>query len=181
MTRRVRTTIRMPAERMPVDLQVQRATTSATTPDDEQFRLWVELVLEYTHGEHEFEQGHKREYLLAIRIVDEEEGRSFNHQYRHKDDATNVLSFPVELPAGLPPEIKQEQLGDLLICAPVVASEAKEQGKAEADHWAHLTVHGVLHLLGYDHEQAEDAVVMEATEISILARMAISNPYENGI
>lgn len=165
----------MPADHMPVDLQVQRATTSATTPDDEQFRLWVELVLEHTQGEHE------HEYLLAIRIVDEEEGRSFNHQYRHKDDATNVLSFPAELPAGLPPEIKQEQLGDLLICAPVVAREAKEQGKVAADHWAHLTIHGVLHLLGYDHQQAEDAVIMEAIETSILASMAISNPYENGI
>ena len=147
-----------------VDLEVQRATTSATTPDDEQFQLWAETVL-------------INKCTLAIRIVDEKEGRRFNREYRDKDYATNVLSFPSELPAGLPTEIKQSQLGDLLICAPVVAREAKEQGKPEADHWAHLTIHGILHLMGYDHEQSADALVMETLETDILARLNIHNPY----
>lgn len=147
-----------------VDLEVQRATTSATTPDDEHFQVWAETALE-------------RDCTLAIRIVDEEEGRRFNREYRGKDYATNVLSFPSELPAGLPSEIKQSQLGDLLICAPVVAREAKEQGKPEADHWAHLTIHGVLHLIGYDHERSADALVMETLETKILAKMGIPGPY----
>ncbi len=90
-----------------VDLEVQRATTSVTTPDDEQFQLWAETVL-------------INKCTLAIRIVDEKEGRRFNREYRDKDYATNVLSFPSELPAGLPTGIKQSQLGDLLICAPVL-------------------------------------------------------------
>lgn len=163
----------MPVEPVRVDLEVQRATQSATTPADEKFLLWAELAV----GHEEIKPG-KSEYTLAIRIVDEAEGQRFNRQYRGKDSATNVLSFPPELPEGLPTEIKQSQLGDLLICAPVVAREAMEQGKPEIDHWAHLTIHGVLHLLGYAHEQDADAVVMEALETDILARLDIPNPYQ---
>lgn len=155
-----------------VDLEVQRATSSASTPDDGQFRLWVERAV----AGKETGQG-RNEHALVIRIVDEEEGRRFNREYRGKDYATNVLSFPSELPAGLPVEIKQSQLGDLLICAPVVAREAIEQDKPEADHWAHLTIHGVLHLLGHDHEQSADAKVMETLEMDILARLNIPDPY----
>ncbi len=154
----------MNADLVNVELEVQRATTSATTPDDEQFQLWAEAVL-------------INKCTLVIRIVDEKEGRRFNREYRDKDYATNVLSFPSDLPAGLPSGIKQSQLGDLLICAPVVAREAIEQGKPEADHWAHLTIHGILHLMGYDHEQSADALVMETLETDILARLNIPNPY----
>jgi len=159
----------MDADLVNVDLEVQRVTTSVTTPDDEQFQLWAETALAH-------------ECTLAIRIVDEEEGRRFNREYRDKDYATNVLSFPVELPEGLPPEINQSQLGDLLICAPVVAREAKEQGKPEVDHWAHLTIHGILHLMGYDHECSADALVMETLETEILAKLDIPDPYlTNGL
>ena len=167
-----RTTVPMPVEPMGVDLEVQRATSSATTPDDEQFRLWAEHAL----ASEEIEPVRKGN-TLAIRIVDEEEGRRFNRQYRGKDYATNVLSFPVDLPEGLPSGIKQAQLGDLLICAPVVAREARQQGKPEISHWAHLTVHGVLHLLGYDHEQGADVIAMETLEIDILAKLDIPDPY----
>ena len=83
----------------------------------------------------------------------------------------------MDLPEGLPPEIGQSHLGDLLICAPVVAREAAEQGKPEINHWAHLTIHGVLHLLGYDHEQSADANAMEALETEILAKLDIPDPY----
>ena len=159
----------MPAEKMSVDLQVQRATKSATTPEDEQFRHWAELAL----------GGTENGYSLAIRIVDEEEGQRFNHDFRGKDYPTNVLSFATDFPEGLPDEIQQSQLGDLLMCAPVVAREAIEQGKREIDHWAHLTVHGVLHLLGYDHEDETDAHRMEALETEILAKSVISDPYQD--
>lgn len=110
---------------------------------------------------------------LTVRIVSAEEGRALNRDYRGKDYATNVLSFPAELPEG----VTLPLLGDLVICAPVVAKEAAEQGKALAAHYAHLTIHGVLHLLGLDHENDIEALVMEAIEREILADMGYSDPY----
>ena len=162
MTRRVQT-----VALMPIELEVQRATTLASVPDDEKFQLWVDAAL----------AGKSRQFALSIRIVDEPEAQRFNRDYRNKDYATNVLSFPAELPEGLPAEIRQSQMGDLLICAAVVAHEAKEQRRPEMDHWAHLTIHGTLHLLGYDHEQADEADVMESLETEILAKLDISDPY----
>ena len=99
---------------------------------------------------------------LAIRLVDADEGRALNRDYRGKDYATNVLSFPAELPPG----VALPLIGDLAICAPVVLREAGEQGKPPADHWAHMTVHGVLHLLGYDHIADDEATRMEALDAS---------------
>jgi len=157
---------------MGVALEIQRATVSATIPVDEQFQLWVELVTG-----HQEMRPRSDQYTLAIRIVDEQEGRRFNFQYRGKDYSTNVLSFPTDLPDGLPAEITRSQLGDLLMCAPVVAREAREQGKPEVDHWAHITIHGVLHLLGYVHERNVDAVFMEALETELLASLGIPGPY----
>ena len=162
MTRQVTTVVQMP-----LDLEVQRVSASTDIPGDERFQLWVDTAL----------AGKKEGCTLVIRIVDEPEARCLNRDFRDRDYATNVLSFPAELPDGLPAEIRQSQLGDLLICAPVVASEAREQSRPEVDHWAHLTIHGVLHLLGYDHEQAEDAEVMESLETEILAKLGISDPY----
>ena len=120
-----------------------------------------------------------QKFRLTIRIVDEPEAQRFNREYRGRDYATNVLSFPAELPEGLPEEVRQSQLGDILICAPVVVSEALEQQRPENDHWAHLTIHGILHLLGYDHEQSAAAVVMESLETKILRNLGISDPYLN--
>ncbi len=164
MTRRAQTVVLMQAE-----LEVQRSSTSDNLPDDEQFQLWVEAAL----------AGKPGKFTLAIRVVDEHEAHRYNREYRDKDYATNVLSFPLELPEGLPEEIRQAQMGDLLICAPVVAREAKEQYRSEVDHWAHLTIHGVLHLLGYDHEQQAEAVLMETLETEILANLGISDPYQD--
>ncbi|QEE23840.1 rRNA maturation RNase YbeY [Rhodanobacter glycinis] len=129
------------------------------------FRRWVDAAL----------RGAKRRKAteLSIRIVDTSEGRALNRDYRGKDYATNVLSFEAELPPG----VKLPLIGDLAICAPVVAREAAEQGKRERDHWAHLTVHGVLHLLGYDHIEDADAEVMEALETRVLADLGIADPY----
>jgi probable rRNA maturation factor len=110
---------------------------------------------------------------LAIRVVAEKEGRALNHKYRGKDYATNVLSFPTELPEG----VNLPLLGDLVICAPVVAKEAAEQGKPLAAHYAHLTVHGVLHLLGLDHDDEREAEAMELIEREILADLGFPDPY----
>lgn len=164
MTRQVLTVVLMRTE-----LEVQRATALASVPDDDQFQLWVDASL----------AGKSKQFTLTIRVVDAPEAQRLNQDYRHQDYATNVLSFPAELPEGLPAEIRQSQLGDLLICAPVVAREAKEQRRPEVDHWAHLIIHGVLHLLGYDHEQAEEAGVMESLETEILAKLGISDPYHD--
>jgi probable rRNA maturation factor len=111
---------------------------------------------------------------VNILVVGVEAGQRFNRQYRHKDYATNVLSFPWEPTPGETTLL----LGDLVICAPVVAREAAEQGKRPREHWAHLTIHGVLHLLGHDHETPAEARRMEALEIRILAGLGIRNPYE---
>jgi probable rRNA maturation factor len=111
---------------------------------------------------------------VVIRLVDEAESAGLNMAYRHKEGATNVLSFPFEAPPG----IDEAHLGDLVICAPVVAREAAEQGKTPEAHWAHMVVHGMLHLQGYDHIEEIDARRMEALEIMILDRLGYDNPYE---
>ena len=110
---------------------------------------------------------------VNIALFDVEPARDFNLRYRGKDYATNVLSFPYE-PA---PREKSGLLGDLVLCPPVIAREAAEQGKRARDHYAHLTVHGVLHLLGHDHEEEKDALKMEALERRILAELGIADPY----
>ncbi|HET8942018.1 MAG TPA: rRNA maturation RNase YbeY [Rudaea sp.] len=111
---------------------------------------------------------------VSIRLIDATQGRELNHRYRQRDYATNVLSFPAELPNALALPL----IGDLAICVPVVAREATEQGKSVRNHFAHLTVHGVLHLLGYDHENAADAQRMETLEVRILATLGIADPYQ---
>jgi len=154
---------------MTAELEVQCETTSANVPGDEKFQLWVDAALE----------GKPDPFTLTIRVVDEVEARQYNLEYRDKDYATNVLSFPADLPEGIPDDIRDAELGDLLICAPVVAKEALEQKRTENDHWAHLVIHGVLHLQGYDHESANEAVVMESLEIEILAKLGVSDPYQD--
>ncbi|RBD96949.1 rRNA maturation RNase YbeY, partial [Xanthomonas oryzae] len=146
-----------------LDVAVSYALPRAGLPSAVSFRKWVAAAL----------KGRIREADLAVRLVDEKEGCSLNHHYRGKDYATNVLSFPAELPEGLPKGIKMPLLGDLVICAPVVAREAAEQGKSLAAHYAHLTVHGTLHLLGWDHDDDKEADAMEQLEREILADLGI--------
>ncbi|HET7932299.1 MAG TPA: rRNA maturation RNase YbeY [Rhodanobacteraceae bacterium] len=148
-----------------LDLTVAFAVPRRGVPASASFRRWVEAALAGAR--------HRRPAELSIRIVGAREGRALNRQYRGKDYATNVLSFPVELPRG----IVSPLLGDLVIAAPVVAREAREQGKTPRDHYAHLTVHGTLHLLGYDHQNDADAERMEALETRILASLGIADPY----
>ncbi|GGC99887.1 rRNA maturation RNase YbeY [Halopseudomonas salina] len=146
----------------PLELDIQRASTAAELPDDESFRHWAGLALSDRPG-HE----------LTIRLVDEEESQTLNREYRHKDYPTNVLSFP----ADLPPELNIPLLGDLVICAPVVAREAEEQEKPLQAHWAHMVIHGCLHLIGYDHMEDAQADEMESLERQLLAQLGIADPY----
>ncbi|WP_395788901.1 rRNA maturation RNase YbeY [Aquimonas sp.] len=118
-------------------------------------------------------KGRREDGELSIRLVDSDEGQALNRDYRGRDYATNVLSFPAELPPGVPLPI----LGDLVLCAPVIAREASEQGKTLKHHYAHMVVHGVLHLLGYDHAQDAEAEAMEAIEREILASLGMPDPY----
>ncbi|MEB1359984.1 rRNA maturation RNase YbeY [Xanthomonas campestris] len=150
-----------------LDVGVSYALPRTGLPSSVSFRKWVAAAL----------KGRIREADLAVRVVDEKEGCSLNHHYRGKDHATNVLSFPAEMPQGLPKGVKMPLLGDLVICAPVVAREAAEQGKSLSAHYAHLTVHGTLHLLGWDHEDDKEADAMEQLEREILAELGIDDPY----
>ena len=150
-----------------LDVAVGYATPRTGIPAAVSFRKWVAAAL----------AGRIREADLAIRIVGSKEGRSLNHHYRGKDYATNVLSFPAELPEGLPKGVKLPLLGDLVLCAPVVAKEAAAQGKPVNAHYAHLTVHGVLHLLGWNHEDTREAECMEQLEREILAGLGLPDPY----
>lgn len=146
-----------------LELDLQRA-TDAASPDDAAFRRWCELALRQRTADSE----------MTIRLVDEPEGRELNHTYRHKDYATNVLSFPADVPDDL---LDIPLLGDLVICVAVVEREAAEQGKSLEAHWAHLVIHGCLHLLGYDHIDDDEAEEMEALERTLLAELGHPDPY----
>ena len=148
-----------------LDVSVSYGLPRTGVPSAASFRRWAAAACE----------GRIMKADLAIRLVDDKEGRSLNRHYRGKDYATNVLSFPAELPAGV--DMPMPLLGDLVICAPVVEREAGEQGKQVNAHYAHLTVHGILHLLGWDHEDDRDAECMEALEREILAGLGIEDPY----
>ena len=137
-------------------LTVQVASLESDIPDSKQITKWVKATL-------------RVETEVTIRFVDEEEGRMLNSAYRGKDYATNVLTFPLSEEPHL--------MGDIIICSPVVAQEAKVQSKSLEAHYAHLTVHGVLHLHGYDHETDEQAALMESIEVTTLQNLGYANPY----
>lgn len=140
-------------------------------PSDTAFLTWIKAALAQ-HKKHQQDE-------LTLRVVGLEEMQVLNHTYRDKDQATNVLSFPFEMPEGISEELDDcpAILGDIVVCAAVVNEEAKTQDKAASDHWAHMTIHGVLHLLGYDHEESADAEQMEGYEVEILSGLDINNPY----
>lgn len=147
---------------MSITVDVQRIMPGG--PSDELIQQWIEQALAAEN---------KDDAELTVRIVDESESAALNKEYRNKNDSTNVLSFPFDCPEGLDLNL----LGDLVICVPVVEREAKQQGKNSQAHWAHMLVHGVLHLLGYDHIEETEAENMEAREIKILQDLGFPNPY----
>lgn len=146
-----------------MNLELQIASAEIDLPSEAELRRWAEAALE-----DEPRRG------LVIRVVDEEESRRLNRDYRGSDKPTNVLSFPFEVP----PEVPVEHLGDLVICAPLVKREAADQKKPQAHHWAHMVVHGVLHLRGFDHIDPADAEKMEAKERRILSVFRVPDPYQ---
>ncbi|HLY96713.1 MAG: rRNA maturation RNase YbeY [Sideroxydans sp.] len=139
-----------------LSLSVQYASNAKNMPTRPQFRRWVKIALE-------------QDVQMVLRIVDEIEGRALNQSYRGKDYATNVLTFAYDDTLPL--------YGDVVICAPVVAREAKEQGKDLVAHYAHLTIHAALHLQGYDHENRRDAEKMEARETALMLKLRYPAPY----
>ena len=151
-----------------VAVDVQVASDAADIPDEDAIRAWVRRAAAAADVAPATE--------ISVRIVDEDEIRQLNRDFRDKDTPTNVLSFPVGDLDGLPAEAAR-LLGDIVICAGVVSGEAGQQGKAAADHWAHMLVHGTLHLLGFDHIQTADAETMEALEVRILAENNVPDPY----
>ena len=145
-------------------LDLQYAVKADNLPTQAQFETWVRVALGDTMDEAE----------LTIRIVDASESQQLNHDYRGKDKPTNVLSFPFEAPPG----IELPLLGDLVICASVVENEALEQQKALEAHWAHMVVHGCLHLLGYDHIEDAEAEEMESLETTLITGLGFPDPYK---
>jgi len=155
-----------------LDLQDARSeqSDSHTAPEQTLLQLWLQATLraaQYTAAEAE----------VSVRLVDRNESQALNSQYRHQDKPTNILSFPFEPPAGLPDDVQLPLLGDLVICAAIVEQEAQAQNKSLESHWAHMLVHGSLHLLGYDHIKDSEATIMEALETQIITGLGYPEPY----
>lgn len=151
---------------MRLELEVQKVTQLESIPARAAFVKWSLAAI----------RGEREQAEMVIRLVDEQEGLELNRRYRGKDSPTNVLSFPSNLPATVDADL----LGDLVICAPVVLREAGEQGKTPEAHWAHMVVHGVLHLLGYDHQNESEAETMERLEREVMAGLGFRDPYKEG-
>ncbi|MEP0354838.1 rRNA maturation RNase YbeY [Paraglaciecola sp.] len=157
-----------------VDLQI--ATTSTVIPTKDKIQLWLNTVLAHQN---------LTAQEITVRLVDIEESQALNLDYRGKDKPTNILSFPFEVPEVLSRQDANEDikipslLGDLVVCSQVVEAEAKLQNKQNLDHWAHMIVHGCLHLLGFDHIEDTEANEMEALEIAILKQLSIDDPYQD--
>ena len=147
-------------------LDIQRATALEGLPADTDLERWAAVAFE----------DDARNAEITIRLVGDEESARLNAVYRKKAGPTNVLAFPFEAPPGT----ESDLLGDLVICAPVVAREATEQGKPDKAHWAHMVIHGILHLRGYDHETAAGAEQMESLERALLSRLGFGDPYAAG-
>lgn len=159
---------------MDIIVDIQHASEQAEAiPSDALFTSWVEHTLQSSYVQDAISD--KSQVELSIRMVDVAESQQLNFQYRQKDKPTNVLSFPAEVPDFVDVPL----LGDLVICVPVVIQEAMQQQKEANAHWAHMTIHGILHLLGYDHVEEKDALLMESIEVKLLTALVFPSPYEN--
>jgi len=148
---------------MNLTIHLQNASNEKHIPKKTDFKFWLKNLF----------LNCKEPAAISIRIVDSEEIQALNHYYRGKNKPTNILSFPFVTPKG----VTSDLLGDLVICASIVNQEAKAEHKTFAEHWAHLTIHGALHLLGFTHEANKDAKIMEALEIKYLEQLGFKNPY----
>lgn len=146
-----------------INVEVQLAASDQEVPSEDLFQKWASAI----------DVNSEQDQSISLRIVDEAEMIQLNSQYRKKTGTTNVLSFPADLPEG----VDIPFLGDIIICAPVVAKEAADQGKSLDSHWAHMTVHGILHLQGYDHIDEAEAEQMECLEANIMNKLGFENPY----
>lgn len=155
---------------MAVAVDVQVACDDPDIPEEADIRDWIATTIRQS------DRSPDDNVEIAVRVVDADEIRTLNRLYRSQDKVTNVLSFPAGEIDGLPAAASC-LLGDVVVCASVVAAEAGEQGKTLPDHWAHMLVHGTLHLLGFDHENDVEAVEMEALEVEILASRSVTDPY----
>lgn len=149
---------------MKLMLTVQRVENNGFIPSDAQFAQWIKAAL----------HTRKENAEICIRLVGKNESAQLNDEYRHKEGPTNVISFPSILPPDL---AKTYLLGDLVICVPLVANEAEAENKTILAHWAHLTIHGCLHLLGYDHELDNEAKIMEELETQLMIELGFPDPY----
>jgi probable rRNA maturation factor len=149
----------------PGPVAIQFATGRAGRPAATTLRRWAETTLAAAGADG----------AVTLRVVDADEGAELNRAWRDREGPTNVLSFPLDTPPGLP----QPQLGDVVICAPVVEQEAAGQGKQPRAHWAHMVVHGLLHLAGHDHQAPRETARMERLEIALLGQLGYPNPYDD--
>ena len=153
-----------------MNLQVDiTSASSEPAPDEDDIRSWIAAALEA--------DGRSADCEVSLRLVDQDEMAQLNRDYRGRQGPTNVLSFPSDLPGSLPLNL----LGDIVICAPLVRREAAEQGKSPTAHWAHLTIHGTLHLLGYDHVDDAEAEAMEYLESRVMQALGFACPYQTDL
>lgn len=147
-----------------VVIHIQNPIDAEEVPDPSTLQHWAEVVL----------HDHRQQAEICLRLIDREESAALNHRFRAKNKATNVLSFPVDLPEG----VEDPYLGDIAVCPSVLIEEARAGNISLEQHWAHLFIHGILHLLGYDHIDDDDAETMEALEITLLQQLGYANPYK---
>jgi len=156
-------------------VDLQNTLDATDIPEQCAIELWLRLALqEVLYVEQQSLSG---EYELTIRIVERAEITQLNKDYRHQDKPTNVLSFPYEA-FPIPSVVTIPLLGDIVICHDIVVKEAQQQGKSIQAHWAHMVIHGLLHLKGYDHMNKKDALIMEKLEVKILKKLDITDPYQ---
>jgi probable rRNA maturation factor len=157
---------------MTTQVDVQLAADDEFIPTAEDIANWVNRAIDAA--------GNASNIEVSVRVVGAGEMQQLNSEFRDQDKPTNVLSFPAGDLAGLP-DAAERPIGDIVVCAAVVADEAERQGKTESDHWAHMIVHGTLHLLGFDHENDSDAAKMESLEIRIMTDHGVANPYADSL
>lgn len=169
---------------MALELDFQNPFGFTHLPPLSEFQFWADVALQKSDSGNDDDLN--SDYSVVIRVTNEAESKSLNHDYRQKNTPTNVLSFPFEMPdlpemlasSEMKENMQPHHLGDLVFCEPLVEKEALEQDKTLTQHWAHLVLHGMLHLQGFDHINDNDAEIMETLEIKIMQQLNFPNPYE---